>query len=162
VGNPIRRHHPGQKVTVSVLDKTAIEHLLAIFQAPTGDWWLSYNGELLGYYPAKMFTMLSGGACQSAWYGEVARRYSSDGNIKTEMGSGELAEAGLLNAAHVRDPRFYDLSWFGVEPKADLYPLPMQPTCYSRMPLTHLAPPWDSSFLFLGGPGGKDPECQWP
>lgn len=76
--------------------------------------------------------------------------------------SAQFAETGLLNAAHVRNPRFYDLAWFGVEPKADLFPLTMQPKCYSRMPLAHLVAPWDSSFFFLGGPGGKNPDCKWP
>jgi hypothetical protein len=28
--------------------------------------------------------------------------------------------------------------------------------------LIHLGPPWDSSFLFMGGPGSNNPECIWP
>lgn len=162
VANPIRNHHPGQKVPVSVLDKTVLEHHIAIFQAPTGDWWIAYNGDLLGYYPANLFTQLNGGACTSAWYGEVARLEATQGNIKTEMGSGRFAEEGLLAAAHVRNPTYYDLLWAPLEPKVDLWQEPKQPLCYSRMPLMHLAAPWDSSFFFLGGPGGKNPGCKWP
>ena len=48
VANPFRRHQPGEIVPASVLDKTMVEHLLAIFQSPTGDWWIAYDGDLLG------------------------------------------------------------------------------------------------------------------
>jgi hypothetical protein len=168
VANPFRRHQPGEIVPASVLDKTMVEHLLAIFQAPvTGDWWIAYNGDLLGYYPASLFTMLNGGACVSAWYGEVAKKMppKSPGWNMT-MGSGEFAEAGLLNAAHVRDPKYYDLGWGGVPPMED-QPFshamtPNKPLCYTRSKLTYIPAPWDSTFLFLGGPGGKNPGCTWP
>lgn len=166
VGNPFRIHHPGQKVPVSVLDETSIEHQLAIFQVPSGDWWITYNGDLLGYYPANLFTMLNGGACRSAWYGEVYRDPQNPVAIETEMGSGEFADAGLINAAHVRNPMFYDLSWIGKEPTENpplsQSMIPNVPQCYTRTALMHLAAPWDSTFLFLGGPGGKNSECKWP
>jgi hypothetical protein len=112
-----------------------------------------------------LFTTLNGEACRAAWYGEVYNPTPGSA-IPTEMGSGKYAEAGLLNAAHVRDPKYYDLSWFGTEPTEDP-PLsqsltPNQPLCYSRAPLQHIAPPWDSTFLFLGGPGGNNAGCKWP
>ncbi len=133
---------------------------MAIFQSLTGDWWVAYKGELLGYYPATLFKILNEGACGSAWYGEVFNPQPGNA-IKTEMGSGEFAEAGLSNAAHVRNPKFYDLSWFGVEPKVDIAMGPTQSQCYNRT-LMHLAAPWDSTYLFLGGPGGKSAGCKWP
>lgn len=137
-----------------------MEHLIAIFQAPTGDWWIAYQGDLLGYYPAGLFKMLNGGACRSTWYGEVARRASASatGWAKTEMGSGKFAEAGLPDVAYVRSPQYYDLSWFSVEPP-DGPPLGApdgyKPLCYTRSDFTN-------STLRLGGPGGKDPGCIWP
>jgi hypothetical protein len=170
VANPIRRHQPGEIVPASVLDETMVEHLLAIFQSPTGDWWIAYNGDLLGYYPASLFTMLNGSACISAWYGEVARTRpnttTNSGWAKTQMGSGELAEAGLLYAAHVRDPKYYDLTWAPVTPTENppfsQTMTPNKPLCYNRSKLTYIPAPWDSTFLFLGGPGGKSPGCTWP
>jgi hypothetical protein len=155
VGNPLRLHHPGQKVPVSVIGGTQVEHLMAIFQMPvTGDWWIAYNGDLLGYYPASLFTMLNGGACASAWYGEVYNPNPGD-PVKTEMGSGRFAEAGLLNVAYVRSPKSHDFSLFGTEPQDDFHMIPYTPLCYDRSPL------WDGVFL-LGGPGGKNPGCKWP
>ena len=160
VDNPFRVHQPGEKVPVSIVSETSVEHLMAIFQVPTGDWWIAYNGDLLGYYPAKLFSMLNKSACRSAWYGEVYIRNPGT-TIKTEMGSGQFGDAGLFNAAHVRNPKYYDLGWLGVEPKDEFSLIPKEPLCYNRTTLTHLGPPWNSSFFFLGGPGGKHPGCKW-
>jgi len=163
VANPLRRYRPGQVVPVSTLGGAQVEHLIAIFQAPTGDWWVTYRQELLGYYPAKLFTMLQGGACTSTWYGEVYNPTPKDGAVETEMGSGKFAEAGLPHTAYVRNPTYYDLSWFGVEPKDDpsLQVPYYVPPCYSRSALVKGAAPWNS-LLLLGGPGGKNPQCKWP
>ena len=161
VANPFRRYRPGQTVPVSAPGGTQVEHLIAIFQAPTGDWWIAYRQELLGYYPAKLFTMLKGGACMSTWYGEVYNPKPTKGAVTTEMGSGKFAEVGRPYTAYVRNPKYYDLSWFGVEPKDGILPVPYVPSCYSRSALLKSAAPWDS-VLLLGGPGGKDPQCKWP
>jgi hypothetical protein len=156
VANPIRRHHPGQKVPVSVLGGTQVEHHMAIFQMPvTGDWWITYNGDVLGYYPATLFTMLNGGACKASWYGEVLRNLPTDGNIKTEMGSGRFPEVGRPNVAYVRNPKFHDISLFGVEPQDDWHMIPYQPLCYGRSAL------WDH-VVIISGPGGNNPGCTWP
>jgi hypothetical protein len=154
VANPIRLHHPGQKVPVSSPGGTQVEHRTAIFQVPWGDWWITYNGDFLGYYPASLFTMLNSGACRSSWYGEVLR-VPSRGNIKTEMGSGKLIEAGLGHVAYVRKPKFYDLFWNAVEPKDDWHMVPYAPLCYERGAL------WDG-ILHMNGPGGNNPWCEWP
>jgi hypothetical protein len=156
VANPIRRHHPGQKVPVSVLGGTQVEHHMAIFQMPvTGDWWVTYNGDVLGYYPATLFKMLNGGACEASWYGEVLRNLPTDGNIKTEMGSGRFPEAGMPNVSYVRSPKFHDISLFGVEPQDDWHMIPYQPLCYGRSAL------WDH-VVIISGPGGNNPGCTWP
>jgi hypothetical protein len=158
--NPLRvKYHPGEKVPVSMLGGAQVEHLIAIFQAPvTGDWWIAYQNELLGYFPAGLFTMLSSGACVSLWYGEVAWRKpaKATGWVKTEMGSGKFADAGLLHAAYVRNPTYYDLSWFGIEPPDQFISAPFfNKDCYSRTPK-------ENRIFFLGGPGGNHPGCVAP
>ena len=161
VPNPFRRHQPGEIVEVSKLGETSIEHLLAIFQSLNSDWWIAFNGDLLGYYPANLFKMLKSGACRAAWYGENYNPKPGTANY-TEMGSGLFAEAGLFNAAHIRNPLYYDQGWLAVKPKDEFYMSPVKPACYNRSALIHLGPPWDSSFVFLGGLGSKNPECVWP
>jgi hypothetical protein len=115
---------------------------------------ITYNGEWLGYYPASLFTMLNGGACGAAWYGEVLDSKPGSTAIKTEMGSGKFVEAGLYNAAYVRNPTYLDLAWNPMEPE-DWAMNPYAPLCYDRSIL------WEH-YIYLGGPGGKNPACQWP
>jgi hypothetical protein len=154
IANPLRIHQPGEKVPVSVLGGTQVEHLLAIIQAPlTGDWWIVYNGDILGYYPAALFTTLNGGACRASWYGEVFRNDLTSAP-KTWMGSGKFVEVGQPNVAYVRNPMFYNFSWGALEPQDDLYMTPYAPLCYDRSGL------WTGVFL-LSGPGGDNPACQW-
>jgi Neprosin len=167
VANPARRVRPGQTVPVSVLNGAQVEHLLTIFQAPTGDWWIAYDQDLLGYYRASLFTTLNGGACGSRWYGEVYNPHPNrkkDRAAQTEMGSGKFADAGPLNVAYVRNPKYYDLSWFSVEPQDILYSTwtgPYAPSCYTRSTLDP-DPLSGGHFFTLGGPGGTKGGCQWP
>jgi len=156
VANPGRLYHPGQKVAVSELGGAQIEHHMAIFQMAWGDWWITYNGWLLGYYPASLFTMLNTGACKSSWYGEVFRKNTNNPNaIKIKMGSGKFPELGTPNVAYVRNPRYHDYFGAPLEPQDDWYMVPYAPLCYGRAPLTN-------GILMIGGPGGFNPACQWP
>ena len=156
VANPFRVHHPGEKVPVSEVGGTQEEHLMAIVQSPDGgDWWIIYKGDVLGHYPASLFTMLNGGACGAAWYGEVLRDKKKDSSPETEMGSGQFPEAGMPNIAYVRYPMYYNLSWAPVEPLDDYHAQPYEPLCYGRAPLA-------DGILGMGGPGGFNPPCKWP
>ena len=161
VPNSLRRVWPGKVVPVSVLGGAQVEHLLTIFQSPIGDWWVAYDQELLGYYPASTFTLLNGGACETRWYGEVYNPYPKKGAVKTEMGSGKFAEAGRPNVAYVRRPQFFDTLWLSGEPTNKLAAGPNVPSCYTRSTLDPDPVSGGKIFTF-GGPGGKDPGCKWP
>ncbi len=162
VANPFRKVWPGKVVPVSVLGGAQVEHLLTIFQSPTGDFWIAYDQDLLGYYPASLFTLLKDGACEARWYGEVYNPHPEKKEpFKTEMGSGKHAEVGRPNVAYVRNPRYYDPFWFSVEPQGNLYTTPVVDACYTRSPLE--PDPVSGGHLFtLGGPGGKEEKCAWP
>jgi hypothetical protein len=166
VANPVSLIRPGQIMPVSALGGAQVEHLFAIFQVPTGDWWIAHGLELLGYYPASLFTMLNGTACESRWYGEVPNPNPKAPNgtvqaVKTEMGSGKFAEVGRPNVAYVRKPTYYDTSWFSVEPPDTFHATPEEKSCYTKSALVPDPMTGDPTFN-LGGPGGKDPGCKWP
>lgn len=160
VDNPLRLHQPGEIVPVSVLNERIIEHLMAILQAPNGDWWLVYNGDALGYFPASLFSMLNGGACRAVFYGEAMNK-SQDALNPLEMGSGHFAEEGIFKAAYIRNPLYYDLQRIAVQPTDEFSMVPYQPQCYSRTALTYIAAPTYSSLVLLGGLGTKNPGCKW-
>jgi len=119
VANPFRVRQPGEKVPVSVIGETQIEHLVTIFQAPNGDWWIGFRGDLIGYYPASLFSssMLQAKGCRVQWYGEVAWRRppGATGWVKTEMGSGRFPVEGIPNVAYVRNPRYHGEWWTTVD-----------------------------------------------
>jgi len=154
-------------VPVSQVGGTQIEHRIDIFQAPTtGDWWIAYQGSLIGYYPASLFTMLNTGACRAYWYGEASDPELSDGWTETEMGSGLFAKAGLLNAAYIRQMTYRDPDWYVLEIPATAAPElfdqgPYNAACYSRSPVYQGVFPWGDFFL-LGGDGKDAPGCTGP
>jgi hypothetical protein len=161
-----RKHVLGKEVPVSQVGGMQVEHRIDIFQAISGDWWIAYQGSLVGYYPASLFTMLNQGGCRADWYGEVSDPWLSDGWTNTKMGSGLSAEAGLLYAAYVRQPTFRDLDWYVLEvPARDAPKLldvtPYKAACYSRSQLYEVALPWGDIF-FLGGAGGDAQGCTGP
>jgi hypothetical protein len=124
-----------------------------------GKWWVGYNGNWLGHYPASLFTAMKSDACGAAWYGEVYDP-SPDHWTITGMGSGQFANSGFGNAAWISNPVMYtDASGFWTSPSADKSMTLEDPACYTRTPVAPRAnglPPW----FFLGGPGGKAPGCK--
>ncbi len=101
------------------------------------------------------------GACEARWYGEVYNPDPEHGAVKTEMGSGMFADAGHPNVAYVRSPKYYDPSWFSVEPQGTIAAARNEPSCYTRSTLD--SDPVSGGHIFtLGGPGGKEKTCTWP
>jgi hypothetical protein len=78
------------------------------------------------------------------------------------MGSGKFAEAGFLGSAYIRNPTYYDPVWFAVRPDGSGTSKPYKATCYSQSRWNEVDVFDDNAFFFLGGPGGKDPGCEWP
>ncbi|KAL0701800.1 hypothetical protein Bca4012_057922 [Brassica carinata] len=71
----------------------------------SGNWWLGLgrNMELVGYWPAAIFTGLADQAQAVEWGGEVLSKNSTGANTIVRMGSGEFAEKGFRKAAYVCD-----------------------------------------------------------
>ena len=124
-----------------------------------GDWWIAYDHELLGYYPASLFKSLNGPACKSTWYGEVfIKDPQNNPAANAEMGSGmSPAEADVPNVAYLRDLKQYDPYWVGLEPNDDstLWMTPSVPSCYTRSTMSN-------GVIKLGGRGRGAPGCLWP
>jgi hypothetical protein len=150
-----------------VVGGTQVEHRMGILQAPvTGDWWILYNDDWLGYFPGSLFTTLHTGACLASFYIEVARWRSNPSDPpkpwpKTEGGSGNFPDAGLLNAAYVRNPKYLDTYFYaglGVDATDDRPSEPYHPLCYEYKEVY-----WGAHHLIvMGGSGGKNSGCTGP
>jgi len=172
IRNPAALRSVNTKVDVSEIGGKQVEHPFAIFQSLTGDWWIAYHGELLGYYPGDLFTNmngLNGHACRASWYGEVLRPSPTAPEPATEMGSGKFADSGYKNAAYVRNPMVYDTLWVGVTPEQVEAAVPKSLEQFHEEILCYASTEFDTSPLgdrrfFLGGPGitNNNAACVWP
>ncbi|MCK6591380.1 MAG: neprosin family prolyl endopeptidase [Polyangiaceae bacterium] len=160
VPNPASLYAIDSIVPVSTKGGTQVEHRVDIFQVPTtGDWWIAYNGWLLGYYPSSLFTLLNKGACSANWYVEVADQKPGLAWVETEVGTGEYGDQAVPgDAAWVRQPMYWDMNWLLQEPKIDRHMVPENKSCYTRSPLLDMGPLLGKRFL-AGGPGGYNPQC---
>lgn len=150
----------GGEIKLSDVGGAQVEQVVHLFQVPSGDWWIAYRGELLGYYPASLYSMLNTGACRAHWYEEVYKG-TQEGWTTTDMGSGEYAEAGANHADYFRRMMVLDPYWLALEVNNTMgtFSQPYQDGCYSRTQ-TKNGGPFTGFFFFCGGPGSDSPLCQ--
>ncbi len=121
-----------------------------------GNWWVSHNGNWLGYYPGSLFNLIPSSGCEAHWYGEVFDPTSTDWTW-TNMGSGLFASGGFGQAAYVMTPFYTALSGTTYWPDGAAI-APGDAACYTRSNLL-AGPPGQERYFFLGGPGGDAVGC---
>lgn len=125
---------------------------MSLFQDPsTGNWWLQYSDEVIGYWPAEILSYLKEKASIVAWGGEVYREHvwPDKPHTATAMGSGQFPSSGLFgNACYIASIRIVDDS---IQVK---YPDPVsyivdEPNCYNAL----IQDDPENPFFYFGGPG---------
>ncbi|XP_010544511.2 PREDICTED: uncharacterized protein LOC104817134 [Tarenaya hassleriana] len=130
-------------------------NLLVWKDVPTGNWWLQFDGIIVGYWPSSLFSTLAGRATQVQWGGEVLNQRRYGQSTATNMGSGRFPEEGFQRAALFRNVQIVDASRALVNPPTILTFAP-RPNCYDiRVGTTNAT--WGTYFYF-GGPG-RNPSC---
>ncbi|KAG6547235.1 hypothetical protein Mapa_011171 [Marchantia paleacea] len=122
-----------------------------------GDWWLEIDGETVGYWPSSLFTLLNTGAENINWGGEIINDQSKTGrHTKTDMGSGEFAEAGFQKAAYIRHMQSVNLQSTVSDAPLDLNDGPSETDsgCYTALKGTSFTN-W-GTYIFFGGAGYSD------
>jgi hypothetical protein len=156
---------PGEEVgPVSVVG--GAQHSLYIHWTKAGDsgaWWLSVNGELVGYYPRNLYTAVKDHAARIDFGGEITD-YQTDGrHTKTNMGTGRPASAGWQQAAYMRLLRYHDsnpsgnaVTWHEA---SGLTPSQSDAACYS-IDLNNASNDADwKNYFWYGGGGYANPAC---
>lgn len=122
-----------------------------------GGWWLSHNGNWLGYYPFELFDIINTNACDISWYGEVLDMTPSDWTF-TDMGSGEFAEKGKSFAAQVSKMTYYEPTFATPKAPQSFGAMgPTDPKCYTKSDV--FIDSVDGVNFYLGGPGGDALGC---
>lgn len=149
----------GGEITLSAINGAQYEHAMGIFRIPSGSWWILYRNQILGHYPAKLFKLLSKGACRAHWYEEVYDGTPANWTT-TDMGSGEFAEAGPGRADYIRRMMYLDPFWAAheVDESNSTESRPYEPNCYSRSPMKY--EPLAGKIVFCGGTGSNAPLCK--
>ena len=128
----------------------------------TGSWWLSVQGEWVGYYPRGLFTAAANRASVIDFGGEIIDRQTGGRHTTTDMGSGQFASAGWTRAAFMRLIRYNDSNPSGASitwaEASGLTPTQSDAACYSIWLTPWEDPGWHWYFWY-GGPGYANPAC---
>ncbi|KAI3741472.1 hypothetical protein L1987_59146 [Smallanthus sonchifolius] len=138
--SPISKYHSSQ-YDISIL----------IWKDPEqGNWWMQFgNGNVLGYWPASLFSYLTDSASMIQWGGEVVNSASDGQHTTTQMGSGHFPEEGFGKSSYFRNVQIVDGSNSLRAPK-DIDTFTEQPNCYDVQ--TGNSDGW-GSYIYYGGPG---------
>jgi hypothetical protein len=145
---------------VSSLGASQYDLTLLVWKDPKlGNWWLSYGDQLVGYWPAELFTHLSDHATMVEWGGEVVDTRPDGVHTATQMGSGRFAGEGFGRASYFRNLETVDADNSLVQVALDaLQTLAENAGCYDiRKAYDHAGGGWGTHFYY-GGPG-HNPAC---
>ncbi|KAF2604099.1 hypothetical protein F2Q70_00024586 [Brassica cretica] len=135
--------------SVSKYDGIQIAVLIMIWK-DDDYWWLQINKELVGYWPAKLFSSLGKGATEVLWGGEIVNEKTGGKHTSTDMGSGHFADEGHRKASYFRNIMTVDKTNTLREPQG-VYPTITNDNCYNIKEGRN-GTSWGFNF-FYGGPG---------
>ena len=128
----------------------------------TGSWWLSVQGQWVGYYPRGLFTAAINHAQVIDYGGEIIDGRNGGRHTMTDMGTGQFAATGWTHAAFMRLIRYNDSNPSGASITwAEAFGLTAtqsDPACYSIQLWSYNDPSWHIYFWY-GGPGYSNPGC---
>jgi len=136
----------------SSLGSTQYEIKLLVFKDhASGNWWLQFNDEIVGYWPRSLFNSLKNAADAIDWGGEIIWDGSTHTGVFTDMGSGEPAALGYERAAYQRNLQYVGID-NALHDVTDLQVATEAPSCYTSVAGHNK--PW-GSFFYFGGTGSQ-------
>jgi hypothetical protein len=129
---------------------------LLVWKDPNhGNWWLEFGDkQLVGYWPAFLFSHLADHASMVQWGGEIVNTRPEGMHTSTQMGSGHFAEEGFSKASYFRNIQVVD--WDNsLIPLTNLQLLSDHPECYDIQGGVNNK--W-GNYFYYGGPG-RNPRC---
>ncbi|XP_062086911.1 protein neprosin-like [Humulus lupulus] len=140
--NPISTYDGKQNVINVVLNQ----------HKESGQWWVQYQNEPIGYWPNSIFTTLKNGADLLSWGGEIVNNGITH-HSETQMGSGHFPAEGFGRASFFSNIGYFDGSGFINDPEK-LTPFASKPSCYDVKVAADKADL--GTHFFYGGPGYSD------
>ncbi|XP_057821006.1 protein neprosin [Cryptomeria japonica] len=120
-----------------------------------GNWWMQFGNEnVLGYWPAPLFSYLADSASMIEWGGEVVNSEPDGQHTSTQMGSGHFPDEGFGKSSYFRNIQIVDGSNNLRAPKG-LGTFTEQSKCYNVQ--KGYNSDW-GNYFYYGGPG-KNSDC---
>ncbi|CAN1286336.1 hypothetical protein LINPERPRIM_LOCUS19264, partial [Linum perenne] len=116
----------------------------------SGNWFLYFQNELVGYWPADLFTNLKTSATLLEWGGEIINKEANGTHTGTQMGSGHFPSEGHGKAAYFRSLEYVDGGGL-VNSATDVMGHATRPECYDiavKDPVEKFG-----VYFYFGGPG---------
>ncbi|KAL1219648.1 Protein neprosin [Cardamine amara subsp. amara] len=139
---------------ISVYDGSQYEIRLKLqLYGPNRDWWFSFKGESIGYWPGALFKDqgLANRAKYASWGGQT---YSPNTEKTPIMGSGHWPSEGLYKAAYVNSLKVIGNKGTVMDPGLkDLKVYESNPNCYKAILVHEDKVPWLRA-VYYGGPPG--------
>ncbi|CAL1360648.1 unnamed protein product [Linum trigynum] len=145
---------------VSSYDQPQRQVLMTIHKdLETGNWWLTFQGEEMGYFPPVIFTSLAERSNRVSWGGEVVNSKSlqDGGHTATEMGSGRYAGKGFSQACYFQNAAYLTSDGVATDPER-IETFTSREPCYNIDFGPRVASPSPGAHFYFGGPGAS-PSC---
>ncbi|KAL3537235.1 hypothetical protein ACH5RR_000601 [Cinchona calisaya] len=139
---------------LSVYHGSQFDITLLVWKDSKDKWWLQFGDEIVGYWPASLFTSLADNASQVQLGGEVSTAILNGPHTTTQMGSGHFSEETFGGASYFKNLHVVDSS-NNLKPPGKLDYLITKPNCYNLQ--ADYSDVWEDYF-FYGGPG-RNPNC---
>ncbi|KAG4112611.1 hypothetical protein ERO13_D13G171900v2 [Gossypium hirsutum] len=141
---------------VSQYDANQYDITILIWKDPKlGNWWMGFgDNNLVGYWPAELFTHLADHATMVEWGGEVVNSRANGKHTSTEMGSGHFAEDGFGKSSYFRNLELVDAD-NSLSSVHDISTLAENTNCYNIK--NSYNNEW-GTYFYYGGPG-NNPQC---
>ncbi|WCJ34378.1 hypothetical protein M5689_015690 [Euphorbia peplus] len=153
----------GELYPVSTYDGPQFDLVISVHKdLPSGNWWVSANGQALGYYPGAFFTSLTQYSDQISWGGQISQNPNrgDPNHIPTEMGSGHVPSEGYNKAANIHSIQYINEFQQLVDADHDnnLMSFAPEPGCYG-VAFGEKGKYNRGVNFFYGGPPPNSPNC---
>ena len=119
----------------------------------SGQWWVQYQTDPIGYWPNSIFTTLQNGADRLSWGGEIVNE-GIDHHTETAMGSGHFPDEGFGKASFFSDMTYIDATGL-IRDAEKLTTIASKPSCYD-VKVVAAGKTGLGTHFFYGGPGYSD------
>ncbi|KAJ9535388.1 hypothetical protein OSB04_un001497 [Centaurea solstitialis] len=138
---------------ISTYNGAQFDIKLLIWKDPnSNDWWLSFENNVVGYWPSTLFTGLQEHADFVEFGGEVVHSGISDSRPPTQMGSGHFAEEGFGKASFIKNIEVID-GLNQINPVSGMTLQADKPNCYDITGESN-DDDW-GTYIYFGGPGNN-------